>query len=627
MVGRNGRSSSKFPFGALIAVLVVQLAYWLVVNPVLLVPNPTPDKLAVTNVAAAQVLSPDLAALEKASFKPIKLPWDDCCDAGYRAVKAEFFLPSVPHDGLAIVPMVGSDNFRMFINGSLLFGDGDMELPTISYHGTIRATFRIPSAMLRQGRNQVLFILVRDAGTPYFSIKAPVIGDYATIKRAFSLRQFSLTSYLTMSQGIGFAAALLALILWLRSDRNPSAFWMALLCAAWAMRIMHHRATYSPIHGELRIVLLYAYVNMVPVALLNFANHWTQRPFRWIPRISVVGYGVIMAIVATIVGFGLFDKIDTADRFSMGFGLMMAFTTVGLFLNHYLRRAEKRHWEAAVFILCATLIGYDAITSLFDMSYGDHVKRALPVLLLGFIAPFFAGNVRLFRSMGEFNQLLQGQLADRTAELEAAHQRETAVVRAAAQLNERQRIMRDMHDGLGSQLMSMLLAARRGEAKPPAVADGLQSVIDEMRLMIDSMDSVGESLGSAFAIFKERVQSRVEAAGIAFTWLDNTHGQLPEYGPRDVLQVFRIMQEAVTNALKHSGGDAVSVVISPSSDPDFALSVAISDTGRGLGKANPRGKGQESMAARAASVGASLETISTGKGVTVRLDLPQSHMP
>ena len=278
-------------------------------------------------------------------------------------------------------------------------------------------------------------------------------------------------------------------------------------------------------------------------------------------------------------------------------------------------------------MLCASLIGHDALMTLIDGHYGDHVKRALPVLLLGFVTPFFAGNVRLFRSMSEFNQLLQRQLAERTAELEQAHEREKAVVSAAAQLGERQRIMRDMHDGLGSQLMSMLLAARRGEAKPAAVAEGLQSVIDEMRLMIDSMDSVGESLGSAFAIFRERVEARIEDAGMTFAWQSSYTAQLPEYGPRTVLQVFRIMQEAVTNALKHSGGSELTVEVAPSPLPGHALRITIADNGGGLGKANPRGKGMESMAARAASLGGQIETSSSPHGVAVRLDLPRPGMP
>lgn len=140
--------------------------------------------------------------------------------------------------------------------------------------------------------------------------------------------------------------------------------------------------------------------------------------------------------------------------------------------------------------------------------------------------------------------------------------------------------------------------------------------------MIDSMDSVGESLGSALAIFRERVQSRVEAAGMQFLWNDTVTGNLPELGPRDVLQVFRIMQEAVTNALKHSGGKVLSVSLSASPDPAYAVRLAIADDGGGMGKPNPRGKGLGSMAARAAGFGGKLEITAAASGVAVLLELP-----
>jgi signal transduction histidine kinase len=223
------------------------------------------------------------------------------------------------------------------------------------------------------------------------------------------------------------------------------------------------------------------------------------------------------------------------------------------------------------------------------------------------------------------NERLAAELAEREAELQKSYQEREHLLARHATETERQRIMRDMHDGLGSQLMSMLLAARRGDAEPVRVAEGLQSVIDEMRLMIDSMDSVGESLGSAFAIFRERVQPRVEQAGLRFVWTDESSGALPHYSPRAVLQVFRIMQEAVTNALKHSGGSLIAVTLSLSPDPDFALRLRIADDGQGLSKANPRGKGLASMAARARGIGGRLEVATGGTGVAVLLDLPPAQ--
>ena len=116
MSGKISRDWRRNSLRVAVAILIVQLIYWLAINPVLLVPNPTPEKLPVSQVEAARLPSPDLASAAQARFAPIELPWDDCCEAGYRSVRLDFDLPQVPADGLAIVPMLGSDNFRIYIS-------------------------------------------------------------------------------------------------------------------------------------------------------------------------------------------------------------------------------------------------------------------------------------------------------------------------------------------------------------------------------------------------------------------------------------------------------------------------------------------------------------------------------
>jgi signal transduction histidine kinase len=198
-----------------------------------------------------------------------------------------------------------------------------------------------------------------------------------------------------------------------------------------------------------------------------------------------------------------------------------------------------------------------------------------------------------------------------------AHQREKVLLREQPHQDERRRIMADMHDGLGSQLMGMLLSARRGRAEPEAVARGLQGAIDEMRLMIDSMDSVGESLGSALALFRERAQDRVTAAGFVFAWHDRGEGRLPALPPRAVLQVFRVLQESVTNALKHSNGNAVRINVA-------CHMIEVCDNGSVLGDERPGGRGLENMAARASAIGAAFALVREGDLTVARITLPKS---
>ncbi|MEQ1495086.1 MAG: hypothetical protein ABL912_04895 [Novosphingobium sp.] len=609
----------------LVAILIVQALYWLAFTPFFKAANPPESVIELSTVEYARLASPDERGWKAARFEPREMPIEDCCDPGYRGVRARFELDRLPSRPLGMYVRIGSDNYQLKLNGSTIYQEGGLELGRQTYHGNVRTIFRLPEGVLQVGANQLDLILVRDQGAPYFHFAPPRIADYAALSSAMKYELFTLNEFNFMSIAAGAILAFLIGIVIARGARSPMLYWLMLVTLGWTARLTYFVTTDPPIHGVVRMFYLFFWVNFVPLAWLNLANHFSGNPLRWIPRVSVTAFVVLMAGLWTIFQFGLFDKVDTVDRISMWFGLAMALGALVLFLRSILRNLAERHIETALFILCLTLIAMDAVTTLLDLPFVQHTNRAMPFLVLGLVAAFLARNVRLFQSSASLNNLLEQQLGERTIELEAAHTREKNLVRNQAHVAERQRIMRDMHDGLGSELMSMLLAARRGVAKPAAVAEGLQSVIDEMRLLIDSMDSVGESLSSAFAIFRERVQPRVEAAGLRFVWQDKTDGTLPDFGPRDVLQVFRIMQEAVANALKHSGGKALTATILSSPDPAYAVRLKIADDGTGMGAANKRGKGLTSMAARTAGIGARLDIVSTSAGVTIVLDLPASR--
>lgn len=386
----------------------------------------------------------------------------------------------------------------------------------------------------------------------------------------------------------------------------------------------------------------YAYITSFATILLGLCAIYYSYNEAKIPYISMKNLNIFICVLSIIsIVVALYNYSGTPEHFAI-FNLFLSaqlFATGSLIVAAAMltwdieKGGATRFIERFLLIICFMAIALDRTApGLFTVN--SPLAKDLPLSLqwmpvigslVGFAMIFILAKHAEFArtEVLSANINLERKLSQREAELRDIYASREKILATQATSEERQRIMRDMHDGLGSQLMSMLLAARRGVAKPAAVAEGLQSVIDEMRLLIDSMDSVGESLGSAFAMFRQRVQSRVEAAGMAFKWHDSSEGHLPELGPRDVLQVFRIMQEAVTNALKHSGGTALSVTIAPGIDPAVAIRIGIADNGSGLGMANPRGKGLESMRARAAGINGRLEVQSSEKGVAVLLDLPK----
>jgi len=151
----------------------------------------------------------------------------------------------------------------------------------------------------------------------------------------------------------------------------------------------------------------------------------------------------------------------------------------------------------------------------------------------------------------------------------------------------------------------------------------LRSCIDDLRLAIDSSQGTEDSLLLALGNLRFRMQPRLKAAGITLHWdTQALSGSLP-LRPHDQLPVLRIVQESLTNALKHAGAKTISLRASQS---DRALSLCIEDDGCGFdvdaARARATGKGLNGLDKRARVLGGHLQISSTERGSVVRLVVP-----
>ena len=95
---------------------------------------------------------------------------------------------------------------------------------------------------------------------------------------------------------------------------------------------------------------------------------------------------------------------------------------------------------------------------------------------------------------------------------------------------------------------------------------------------------------------------------------------MPGPGPRPTLQILRILQEAVTNAMRHSGGSEIA--LRSRQQADGMVRIEISDNGAGMPAVIKGGRGLASMRSRAEAVGAMLDIESGEGGTGLSLTLP-----
>lgn len=610
-----------------LSAVAVQLLFWLVIKPLVIgTPNPGFDTIEGYDYAEAELSAPTFKAVEAAEFKYFeKVPNWNCCSAGYRAFRYSFTLKEIPAKGLGIAPHIHADNFAIYVNDSFVAGTGRMTLPDHTYDSMIRKTYQIPRETLVEGRNQVTFILVRE-GIPYFDYFAPILGEYGHIENEMAATNWLSDGYTYAVLAAISIVALFALIFFLISGRDRDALWIFILASALAASTHYYVWIDPPFDGHTRVAYFFTITLMTQFAWFGWADAWSRDRYRWVlPAALAVLVIAILVTLASLIWMPYGPGYDRAGEIMVYCGIAFAAATALRLLWNFRKPGEDRYLEAAIALLLVSLFAMQVITELTQALNLAYITRTQPFLILGIAVAFFARRVTLFRSSAQINSLLQSQLDERTEELAVAHDREKRLVRQQALDEERQRIMRDMHDGLGSHLMSMMMMAKRGSGKHSDYADGLQSVIDEMRLMIDSMDSVGESLRSALTVFRKRVVPKARDAGFTVDWQEDSETAYPAYSPRDVLQVFRILQEAITNALKHSGGDAITISVLPAKDGAGVLDISIADNGGGLtdARGDIGGRGLKNMKARAASIDAELDVQSESTGTSVSLLLSE----
>lgn len=191
---------------------------------------------------------------------------------------------------------------------------------------------------------------------------------------------------------------------------------------------------------------------------------------------------------------------------------------------------------------------------------------------------------------------------------------------AKSRLREREELLRDMHDGFGSQLAGLGMLARRGNLSAEQMSLQLDEIAADLYLMVDTMGHTDLRLEQALADMRYRLTRRLGPSADRLAWRVDLDA-LPELEARRVLQILRIMQEALHNALKHA--NAMKIEIGATFDPAAGcLTAWVRDNGLGLPDELRAGRGLNNIRQRAREIGASLHLANAAQGAEVVLELP-----
>lgn len=202
---------------------------------------------------------------------------------------------------------------------------------------------------------------------------------------------------------------------------------------------------------------------------------------------------------------------------------------------------------------------------------------------------------------------------------------------------ERRRLRRDLHDGLGPALAAIamraeaataLLASRPEDARRELGTMGqeIRDVLTDVRRLVDGLRPPSlDQLGLAGAISEQaaRLHGASPRGELAIA-VESTPDPLPELPAAVEVAAYRIAVEALANAVRHAGARSCCVRLVA----DERLTVEVTDDGRGIEADARPGTGLESMRERAAEVGGDVALEDApGGGTVVRAWLPLRASP
>jgi PAS domain S-box-containing protein len=220
-----------------------------------------------------------------------------------------------------------------------------------------------------------------------------------------------------------------------------------------------------------------------------------------------------------------------------------------------------------------------------------------------------------------------------TIQVEVEHRRKLEVQLLTAIEEERQRIGRDLHDDLSQRLAAVAVIAgtlakdvqkrsATDAGKMRDIATQLNDAVAAARNLSRGLHPVTlatEGLPAALAELAQRVPAEVE-----FHWPDSARLDLES---SVALHLYRVAEEAVGNAIRHSGARNIWIQLKP--EPARRIALTISDNGKGFRQGvDPSGMGIQNMRYRARAVGGTLKiSRKAGGGTAVKCIVPLRVAP
>ncbi len=549
-----------------------------------------------------------------AAWKPVRLP--DRWPAERRRIAVEGwyrFAVAPPADQAEpwalFVPRI-YPNGAFFVNGVAIGAGGRMQ-PPISRNSFRPLCFVIPPSAWRARDN---WIQVHFAGTPgsLGRLEPIFVGPAGELLADAELMRFF---HMTLPQ----LSALLCLVLAAAIAMTPpirlgGQLWFAAGLVCIALTTLSAFLPDAPLPNRM---VEWIVGSALPWAGLCFAIGVCRRWGLRLPaeRAWLTAYALAAMAFAALPALHVGRVWVPWMAATVG---LAAFTAARLMLDAWRNRARWLAWAglagiaAGLLDLALNALGANAVHGAF--------AALVPVLfVLGFGGSLLVTLLSALRESDVLNRTLDARVAERERDLAVSYEQLRGAERERALSEERARLMRDVHDGTGGKLVTALSLLRSGLAAPAELEETLADALDDLNLTIHSVRPGASDLPGVLGLLRPRLDRQTRQHGLRLHWAISDAGEGRDLSPERVMHVIRIVQESVSNALRHAGASQLRIASGGGNGETAWFEIA--DDGRGGAEPRVDGRGLANLAQRAELLGGRLELHSDATGTRVRVTL------
>lgn len=548
---------------------------------------------------------------------------------GEATFEVPFSIPGKPTEPYGVYFSRLGNTAEIWLNGILLSRLGDIQASNLADHAKAPQYVLIPAQLLQ--KDNLFRITLHADGGRRGGLSPVTVGPEEEVRdiyaRAYRWRVTGSLAVVVFS----LVVSVMALVLWLtQSDSGLARGFardgvylsagVAELC--WVLRLSDVALVQPPLSWPWwSTVQNMAYAGWICCAGL-FCHHvagWHRHAsMRWVSA-------VLWALLLTSGPVAYWAQTRHQHQYLTAWLGFASFLFIGYGLFYFWAAMHRPSTER---VLVATagmfnvMVGFRdwlviRLSDNFEETQWIRFSSVLFGLALGYIV------ITRFREASAQARDLMANMATKVVEKEqalaASYQQLEQLAREQERMAERSRILRDMHDGVGSHISAAIRQLQSGRASNEQMLQTLRESLDQLKLSIDAMNLPRGDITALLANLRYRLEPRFKASDIELQWDVDLLAPLVRLDDKAMRQLQFMVFEALSNVLQHAQASALRIELRGT--PGGGAQLRVIDNGCGFDPQRVKPKGLGSLHERAAAVGAELQVHSVPGHTVVKIVL------